>query len=201
PSHHSEADERQQARDRLCEHLLYLADAADDHLRALPQTPVPVEFTGRDEALAWFDAERAALVAVPSMAAHHGRDDIAHHLPARLVEYFTWRRDLDDWLTTAVISRQAAARLRNPNLEATALNNYGNVLCELRRFDEAAEVCQTAVTLARAVENWHSEAAALANLGVALRHTGQVDEAIRVCYQALDAQRRLGDQRGEAFAL
>src|SRR5439155_5164544 len=126
PSHHSEADERQQARDRLCEHLLYLADAADDHLRALPQTPVPVEFTGRDEALAWFDAERAALVAVTSMAAHHGRDDIAHHLPARLVEYFTWRRNLDDWLTTAVISRQAAARLRNPNLEATALNNYGN---------------------------------------------------------------------------
>jgi tetratricopeptide (TPR) repeat protein len=201
PSHHSAADERQRARDRLCEHLLYLADAADDHLRALPQTPVPVEFTGRDAALAWFDAERAALVAVASMAADHGRDDIAHHLPARLVEYFMWRRNLDDWLTTAVISRQAAARLCNPDLEATALSNYGNVLCELRRFDEAVEVCRTAAARAREVENRHVEAGALGNLGIALRHIGQVDEAIRVCYQVLDVQRRLGDQRGEAFAL
>jgi tetratricopeptide (TPR) repeat protein len=201
PSHDPQADERQHARDRLCEHLLYLADAADDHLRALPQTPVPVEFTGRDEALAWFDGERAALVAVTSMAAAHGRDDIAHHLPARLVEYFTWQRSLDDWLATAAISRQAAARLRNPELEAAASNNYGKVLCELRRYAEAVEVCQTAVTLARAVGYRHGEAAALSNLGIALRHTGHVDEAIRVCSQALEAQRRLGDQRGEAFAL
>lgn len=201
PSPHSQADERQHARDRLYDHLLYLADVADDHLRALPGTSVPVQFTDRDEALAWFDAERATLVAVTSMAADYSHDDIAHHLPARLVEYFMWRRHLDDWLTTAVISRQAAARLRDPNLEATALSNYGNVLREVGRFDEAVDACQTAVTLARQAENRHGEAAALGNLGAALRHTGQVNEAIRVCYQALDAQRRLGDQRGEAFAL
>jgi hypothetical protein len=76
--------ERQSARDRLCEHLLILADAADDYVTALPGTPLPAEFTSRDEALAWFDAERATLVAVTSMAAEYGLDDIAHHLPARL---------------------------------------------------------------------------------------------------------------------
>lgn len=201
PSPHSQADERRHARDRLYDHLLYLADVADDHLRALPGTSVPVQFTDRDEALAWFDAERATLVAVTSMAADYSHDDIAHHLPARLVEYFMWRRHLDDWLTTAVISRQAAARLRDPNLEATALSNYGNVLYEVGRFDEAVDACQTAVTLARQAKNRCGEAAALGNLGVALRHTGHVNEAIRVCYQALDVQRRLGDQRREAFVL
>ena len=197
----TQVDERQSARDRLCEHLLILADAADDHVTALPGTPLPVEFTSRDEALAWFDAERATLVAVTGMAAEHGRDDIAHHLPARLGEYFSWRRHLDDWLVTATISKEAAARLRDPNLEAMALCNYGNVLRELRRFDEAVEVCQNAVTLARSTGDRPCEAAVLLNLGLALRYTGHVDEAARICLQARDAQRRLGDQRGEARAL
>jgi tetratricopeptide (TPR) repeat protein len=201
PSHYSQADERQRARDRLCEYLLYRADAADDHLTALPQTPVSAEFTSRDEALAWFDAERATLVAVTSMAADHGRDDIAHHLPARLVEYFSWRRHLNDWLATALISKQAATRLRDPNLEATALSNYGNVLRELHQLDEAVGTCQTAVTLARSIRDRHREAGALLNLGLALRYTGQVDEAISVCSQAYDAFRHVGDQRGEARAL
>ncbi len=193
--------ERQSARDRLCEHLPILSDAADDHVTALPGTPLPAEFTSRDEALAWFDVERATLVAVTSMAAEHGRDDIAHHLPARLVEYFSWRRHLDDWLVTATISKQAATRLRDPHLEAVALSNYGNVLRELRQFDKAVEVCQNAVALARSTGDRPCEAAALANLGLALRHTGQVDEAVRICSQACDALRRLGDQRGEARAL
>lgn len=47
------ADERQEARDRLLNFYLRFADAADDHLRALPGTPVPPDFTDRDSALAW----------------------------------------------------------------------------------------------------------------------------------------------------
>jgi tetratricopeptide (TPR) repeat protein len=201
PSHDTPSDERQRARDRVCEHLLNLADAADDHLVALPHTPVPAEFAGRDAALAWFDAERASLVAVTMTAAQHGRDDIAHHLPARLVEYFSWRRHLDDWLATAMISKEAAIRLGDPKLEATAFSNYGAILRELRRLDEAVDACRTAVTLARSTGYRRGEAAALIQLGLALRHTGQVEEAIRVCAQARDVFRRLGDQRGEAHAL
>ena len=38
---HAEADGREQARDRLLGYYLDMADAADDHLRALPGTAVP----------------------------------------------------------------------------------------------------------------------------------------------------------------
>ena len=43
--------------------------------------PVPAEFTGRDDALAWLDAERPSLVAAVTMAADTGRDQIAMRLP------------------------------------------------------------------------------------------------------------------------
>ena len=58
-------------------------EAADDHLRALPGTPVPAEFTGRDDALAWLDAERPSLVAAVTMAADTGRDQVAMRLAAQ----------------------------------------------------------------------------------------------------------------------
>ena len=44
-------------------------------------TPVPAEFTGREDALAWLDAERPSLIAAVTMAAGTGRDQIALRLP------------------------------------------------------------------------------------------------------------------------
>ena len=52
-------------------YYLDTAAAADNHLRALPGMAVPDEFTGRDSALAWLDAERASLVAAVTMAAEY----------------------------------------------------------------------------------------------------------------------------------
>ncbi len=96
----SDADDREQARDRLLGYYLTTADAADDHLRALPGTAVPEQFTGRDNALDWLDAERASLVAAVSMAAGTGQDQAAVRLPVALAEYFDWQRRFDDWLAT-----------------------------------------------------------------------------------------------------
>jgi hypothetical protein len=48
---HADTDQRDQALDRLLGFYLTTADAADDHLRALPGTPVPGEFTGWEDTL------------------------------------------------------------------------------------------------------------------------------------------------------
>jgi hypothetical protein len=85
---HADADGREQARDRLLSWYLSTAEAADVHLRALPGTTVPEEFTGRHAALAWLDAERASLVAAVVMAAATARDQAAMRLP------FCWRSTL-----------------------------------------------------------------------------------------------------------
>ena len=68
-------------RDRLIEYYLLTAEAADEQLRGLPAIPVPEEFTDRNGALAWLDAERLCLVAMVRMAADTGREQAAMSLP------------------------------------------------------------------------------------------------------------------------
>jgi hypothetical protein len=105
---HADADGREQARDRLLGWYLDRAGAADEHLRALPGMAVPGQFTGRDAALDWLDAERASLVAAVQMAADTGRGQAARRLPLLLAEYFSWRRRFDDWIATTTLSLDAA---------------------------------------------------------------------------------------------
>ncbi len=75
----ADADGREQTRDRMLDYYLGTAGAARDHLSALPGTAVPARFTGRDDALAWLDGERASLVAAVSMAADTGRAGLLFH--------------------------------------------------------------------------------------------------------------------------
>src|SRR5258708_5754011 len=67
----ADADGREQARDRLLGYYLSMADAADGHLRALPGTAVPEEFTGRDAALAKVRTSQKGLLSCSiAMCAH-----------------------------------------------------------------------------------------------------------------------------------
>ena len=95
---YADTDGQQQALDRLLRYYLENAVAATEHLRALPGMPVPADFTGRDSALAWLDAERPNLVAAVTMAASTGRDLVAMLLPLSLHEYMFLRRCFDDRL-------------------------------------------------------------------------------------------------------
>ena len=71
------ADAPEEARDRLLAFYLHMTNAADDYLRALPGMETPPEFSGREAALDWLDAERASLVAAVHMAQATGRDGTA----------------------------------------------------------------------------------------------------------------------------
>ena len=64
----------EEARDRLLDHYLVEAEAADERLRDLQPTVASQEFSDRNEALAWLDAERSCLVAAVQMSADTGRD-------------------------------------------------------------------------------------------------------------------------------
>ena len=195
---HADADGREQVRDRLLGFYLYMANAADDHLRAAPDTTV---FTSRDAALEWLDAERPNLVAAVSMAAETGRDEFALHLPTVLNEYFKLRRRLDDLLTTVTISRDAARRLGRPHHESMALDNLGAALGEMRRFDEAITAHQDAAAICQETGDRHGEGTALSNLGRALAEVRRFEEAITACRNAAAILRAARDQRSESIAL
>ena len=198
---HAEADGREQARDRLLGHYLRMADAANDHLRALPGMAVPEEFTGRDGALAWLDAERTSLVAAVSMAAHTGRDQGAARLPSALVDYLMWRRLFDDVLTTSTISLSAAQRIGDRHYEGRALTNLGIALQAVGRLEEAITACQDAAAIFRETGDRHYEGKALTNLSVSLQSARRLEEAITACQDAAAIFRETGDRHGEGSAL
>ncbi|MBT2234271.1 tetratricopeptide repeat protein [Nonomuraea sp. NEAU-A123] len=194
-------DQREQALDRLLYYYLATAEAANDHLQALPGQPVPDHFTGRDDAMAWFDTERANLVAAVTLAQATARHHIAHLLPARLNVYLHWRRALDDLLTVNTIAATASTRLGDRHGEGTALNNLGVALRQVRRFDEAITALQDAATIYPDLGDRHGEGTALNNLGVALRQVRRFDEAITAHQDAATISRQLGDRHSDGLAL
>jgi tetratricopeptide (TPR) repeat protein len=201
PGEHADADGREQARGRLLGYYLDMAGAAHAHLRALPGTAVPDMFTGRDDALAWLDAERPSLVAAVQMAAGTGRDQAALRLPLLLAEYLSWRRRFDDWLAVTTISLETARRLGERRGEAAALNNLGNALAEVRRFGEAITAHQDAAAIYRDTSDRHREGTALTNLGNALQQVRRFGEAITAHQDAATIYRDTSDRHREAMAL
>jgi tetratricopeptide (TPR) repeat protein len=198
---HADADERDHALDRLLGFYLTTTDAADDHLRALPGTPVPRDFTGREDALAWLDAERPSLIGAIALAAGTSRDQAAMRLPMLLSEYLLWRRRFDDVMTILPISREAAQRLGDRPREAIAQTIHGNALREVRRFDEAITAHQDAAAIFRETGDRHREGMALDNLGIALREVRRFDEAITAHQDAAAIFQETGDRHSEGMVL
>ena len=198
---HVDADGREQARDRLLGYYLDMADAAGDHLRALPGMAVPEEFTGREAALEWLDAELASLVAAVTMAADTGRDHAAMRLPLLLAGHFASRRRFDEWIAATTTSLNTARRLGDRGNEGAALNNLGSALREVRRFDEAITAHQEDLAICRETGDRHREAMALNNLGSALREVRRFDDAITACQDAAAIFRDTGDRHREGTAL
>jgi len=198
---HAGADGREQARDRLLRYYLHMADAAQDHLRALPGAPVPADFTSRDDALAWLDAERPSLVAAVTMAASTGPSQVALNLPIALAQYFSWRRRWDDKISTATISLNTARDLDDRPREGIALTIRGSALREVRRFEEAITAHQDAAAIHRETGDQHHEGKVLNNLGVALREAGRIEEAITAHQDAAAIFRHIGNQHHEGIAL
>jgi tetratricopeptide (TPR) repeat protein len=194
--HQSEA-----ALDRLLEYYRDTADAADDHLRALPGQAVPGRFSGRADALAWLDAERPALVAAVTLAAASGRARTAVSLALSLAVFLDWRRYFDDIITTEQAAVEAAHHTGDQQGEAAALTNLGVALREVRRFDEAVAAFRQALAIFTELGDRHGEGVALDGLGLALGEVRRFDEAITAHRQAAALAAELGDRHAEGVAL
>ncbi|WP_405901881.1 tetratricopeptide repeat protein [Streptomyces sp. NBC_00656] len=184
----------EQARDRLIDHYIQRAQAANTHL--VPRgSPVSLSsrFTGRDEALAWFDAERETLIATAHTTPRAGRG-----LGFALGRYLEWRRRLQDLVVVRALALDACTSLKDTSNEATAWNNLGAALREFRRFDEALHAHETARTLHQQAGNTHGEATAWDALGGALQGLRRFDDALHAHETARTLHQQTGDTHGEA---
>ncbi|MEU5659974.1 tetratricopeptide repeat protein [Streptomyces sp. NPDC047737] len=183
-----------QAHHRLIDHYIQHAEAANTHLGP-PGSSVSSRFTGREEALAWFDAERENLIATAHATPHAGRG-----IGFALGPYLEWRRRLQDLLVVRSLALDACTTLKDTANEAGAWSNLGLALQELRRFDEALTAHETARDLYRQTGNTHGEAGAWSNLGIAVQELRRFDEALTAQETARDLFQQTGDTHGEATA-
>jgi tetratricopeptide (TPR) repeat protein len=198
---HSEADAGEQARDRLFSHYERMAHAAALHLLAMPGVTVPGFFGSRDDAVAWFDAERTNLVPAVNMTAQLGKYQVAWDLSSTIVEYLSWRRYVSEWVAIASVGFRAAQHLGNIHTVAEALNNLGLGLRAARKFDEAASAHSTAVEVFQKSGDRRREGRALHNLALVLEDLRRFDEAITAYEQDLKICQEFGDWYGAETTL
>lgn len=195
------ADGLESAASRVLDLYLETAEAADGHLWALPGEPVSARFSGRQEALAWLDAERANLVAAVSLAATGGYPRHAADLAGCLGGFLSGERYFNDWVSVSEYADAAARELNDPLRGAIALNNLGLALRNTQRFGEAISVLTQASEIYQDLGDRQREAQVLNNLGGALLEVRWFEKAVTVLTRASEILRKFGDRHGEGAAL
>ena len=132
------AAERDAALTRLLTWYMRTADAAatavSPHRYNIPLDPAgtdppPLGFATADEALAWYDSERANLVAATRQAAaSRSARRSPGGCPLRLFQMFSSRGNWADCIATHRIALESARQAGSRQGEAWMLNNLGDAL-------------------------------------------------------------------------
>jgi tetratricopeptide (TPR) repeat protein len=170
---------------------LETADAADRVLaphrpHVLPDDQIAdarvPRFDSYEHALAWCEAELAALASAVRLAAEEHEYGLAWQLPTALFGFYRLRRSWQDWLDQQRIGLDAALKLGEERGEAWIFNGLGITYTTLGRYDEAHQCFTRSLEIRRRRGDRAGESYTLNNLGEYYRHTGQMDRAI-ACYE------------------
>jgi tetratricopeptide (TPR) repeat protein len=203
------AAERDAAIARLLGWYMRTADAAasavSPHrynvpLDATDRAAPPLGFAGADDALAWYDSERANLVAATRQASSARLPEIAWRLPAPLFAIFDARGNWTDCIATHRIALDNARQAGNRQGEAWILNNLGETL-GITGDSESIGCLEQALAIRRETGDRTGEAQAANNLADAYRSLGRREEALELLLRALDLNREVGYRFGEGIAL
>ncbi|HEV8165851.1 MAG TPA: NB-ARC domain-containing protein, partial [Actinomycetota bacterium] len=142
----------------------------------------PPGFTGAEDALAWYDRERANIVTATRQAAASGRHDIAWRLPAPLYLIFNSRGNWADCIATHRIALDSARQAGNRQGEAWVLNTLGLAL-GVTGESESIGYFEQALDIRREVGDRIGEAQAANNLADAYEALGRGAEAIGLLHR------------------
>jgi DNA-binding SARP family transcriptional activator len=157
-------------------------------------------FSGIDDALGWYDSERANVVAATRQASGNGLHEVAWRLPATLFSMFNRRGNWADCIATHRIALESARQVGNRQGEAWVLNNLGDAL-GLTRKTESIGCLEQALAIRREIGDRKGEAQTANNLADAYVVLGRTDEALDLFRRALDLNRETGYRYGEGVAL
>src|SRR6266568_567815 len=177
-----------------------LPDRYNISLDAAGDGPAPPGFASAEEALAWYDGDRANLVAATRQAAASGLHEIAWRLPVPLFIIFNSCGNWADCIATHRIALESARLAGNRRGEAWVLNNLGDAL-GVTRNPEGLGYLKRSVEIRREAGDRMGEAQAANNLADIYQRLGRTEEALGLLRRTLDLNREVGYQYGEGVAL
>jgi tetratricopeptide (TPR) repeat protein len=113
-----------------------------------------------------------------------------------------WRvGQVADAIANAEETGQIGRRMREPGIEAAALDHIGLVMWSCSKYREALAHFAEARDLYHVSGDSHGTAECLNHVGMMLAQTGRHQEALRSFEDALEIYHSIGDERGEATTL
>jgi tetratricopeptide (TPR) repeat protein len=195
------ASQARRALTRLYDHYAGTAAAAMDAVYPWEAAHRPAgprgHFASAADAAAWLDAEQANLLAT---ARHAARTDPGHtvHQAATLHRHLATRGAYPE----AIALHQLATGLAtDPAAQVRALNQSGQTLYAVDRYEEATDCHQRALRLAEATGDTTGIVAALNGLARTHNTQGRITVAHDCLARALEHARAAGDTCGEIDAL
>lgn len=200
------AESRAQAVRRLLEWYLHAADSAADIVAphryridsGLPAPPkAPATWTApalatNEEALDWYDAERANLIAASRQAAQSGLHDVAWRLPTALFPVFNRRDNWTDCIASHRIALDSARLDGNRLAEGWASANLGQALARLRDKEALGHLKQ-ALAIRRELGDDRGAAQATLNVADAYLQIEGPEVALEHFQRSAQVLRELGD--------
>ncbi|MGZ6839580.1 MAG: tetratricopeptide repeat protein, partial [Frankiaceae bacterium] len=202
------AAERDAALTRLLTWYMRTCDAAatavlphryDIPLEPVGNDPPPLGFAGAEEALSWYDSERANLVTATRQAAVSGRHEVAWRLPAPLFIIFNSRGNWADCIATHRVALDSARQAGDRRGEAWVLNNLGDAL-GVTGDPEGIACLESSLAIRREIGDQMGEAQAANNVADAYQQLGRTNEALELYRRALELNREI-DRYSEGVSL
>jgi tetratricopeptide (TPR) repeat protein len=150
--------------------------------------------------LAWFEAERVALVTAVAQAADRGMEELAWDLANLLLGFLSVRNHLDDWRRTHEVALAAAERGGDRRGQAYMLRGLGQFSIERDDLPTASAHLEQALALFDTLDDRCGWAHTLLTCGYVDRLRGRPQRALDRFQRALEALTACGDELGQAYA-
>jgi len=198
--------ERAAAVGRVLDHYLHTArDGASmvhpsfGPIALAPPSPgtAPEEFTGHEQALAWFEAEYHVLLAAVALAADSGLDDHGWQISWAMHPYLATQGHNLEW--SAIKRTTMAAAIRDD--AAITASGVRDTAGTLGDYQWVPEYYANSLKLYQQLGNRRGQALALHSLAVIAEYQGKYAEALSYAEQSASLCRGIGDKAGETELL
>jgi DNA-binding SARP family transcriptional activator/tetratricopeptide (TPR) repeat protein len=160
----------------------------------------PLRFGADVEAIEWYTAEKANLLASLTEAAGRGWQTHTWQLAYALRSFFRRCSDLDDWTATHELALAAAVTLDDRTAEVRVRESLGAAYLELGRLSDAENQWSTTLALLSELGDEIGQGRSHDSLGTVYARRGEFEAAIKHHWAALDLPSYAGHPQYAAMA-